>query len=163
MDQEAGLNSEFDTYCLQFGIWQEKTSTNTKEPNGAAERSGGWIITVVRRIRLQSGLPSNLWPYFVLAAVRIINRIPNKGLENMTLYELVTKFRPDLAGYRIPGSKTYVTQKNIPSLQKQAARSDIGYYISNSARNISIVWIPYNNRVIASQDVRGQEYNNVTS
>ncbi|KAI0992619.1 hypothetical protein K3495_g15566, partial [Podosphaera aphanis] len=80
MDQEAGLQSEFNDYCAKHGIWQEKTPTDTKEPNGAAERSGGWIITVARKLKLQSGLPSNLWPYFVLAAVRILNRTPKKAL-----------------------------------------------------------------------------------
>lgn len=136
MDQEAGLQSEFKEYCAKHGIWQEKTPTDTKEPNGAAERSGGWIITVARKLKLQSGLPSNLWPYFVLAAVRILNRTPKKALGYKTPFELVTKRRPDLSGYRIPGSKCYVTKKNIPSLQKQATRSDIGYYISNSASTL---------------------------
>ena len=63
MDQEAGLKSEFDAYCLQHGIWLEKTPTDTKEPNGAAERSGSLIVTVARRIKIQSGLPTKLWPY----------------------------------------------------------------------------------------------------
>lgn len=157
MDQEAGLQSEFNEYCAENGIWLEKTPTDTKEPNGAAERSGGWIITVARKLRLQSCLPSNLWPYFVLAAVRILNRTPKKALGYKTSFELVTKRRPDLSGYRIPGSKCYVTKKNIPALQKQTSRSDIGYYISNSARNISIVWMPHGNKVISSRDVRIDE------
>ena len=157
MDQEAGLQSEFDEYCLQHSIWQEKTPTGTKEQNGAAERSGGWIVTVTRRLILQSGLPTNLWPYFTLAAVRIINRTPKKALDYKTPYELVTKRRPDLSGYRIPGSKVFVTKRGIPSLKKQSTKSEIGYYISNSARNISIVWIPYGNKVVASRDVRVDE------
>ena len=161
MDQEAGLKSEFNDYCLQHGIWLEKTTTANKESNGAAERSGGWIITVSRKLGLESGLPNYLWPYFVLAAVRILNRIlnrtPKKSLNYKTPFEIITKRRPDLSGYRVPGSKCYVTRKNIPSLQKQAKRSDIGYYISNSARNISVVWMPYGNKVISSRDVRVDE------
>ncbi|RKF55037.1 hypothetical protein OnM2_092035 [Erysiphe neolycopersici] len=41
MDQEAGLQSQFNDYCTEHSIWQEKTPTDTKEPNGAAERSVG--------------------------------------------------------------------------------------------------------------------------
>lgn len=59
MDQEAGLQSKLNDYYTEHGTWQEKTPTNTKEPNGAAERSGGWITTVARKLRLQSGLPNN--------------------------------------------------------------------------------------------------------
>lgn len=128
MDQEAGLQSEFNDYCAKHGIWQEKTPTDTKKPNGAAERSGWWIITVARKLGLQLCLPSNLWPYFVLAAVRILNRTPKKALGYKTPFELVTKRRPDLSGYRIPGSKCYVTKKNISALQKQVTRSNIGYF-----------------------------------
>ncbi|KAI6249195.1 hypothetical protein HI914_02554 [Erysiphe necator] len=104
VDQEAGLQSEFNDYCAKHSIWHEKTPTDIKEPNRATKRSGGWIIT--------------------------------KALGYKTPFELVTKRRPDLSGYRIPGSKFYVTKKNIPALQKQATRSDIGYYIPNSSRDI---------------------------
>ncbi|RKF78188.1 hypothetical protein GcM1_213022 [Golovinomyces cichoracearum] len=137
MDQKAGLKSEFDVHCLINGIWQEKTPTDTKEPNGAAEKSGGQIIT----------------PQFALAAVRIINRTPKRALGYLTPYELFTKRRPDLSGYRIPGSKNYVLKKMISALQKQASLSSIGYYISNSARNNFIIWLPYAKKVIASRDV----------
>ncbi|KAI6245664.1 hypothetical protein HI914_06302, partial [Erysiphe necator] len=118
MDQEAGLQSEFNDYYAKHGIWQEKTPTDTKKPNGAAERSGWWIITVARKLRLQLCLPSNLWPYFVLAAVRILNRTPKKALGYKTPLELVTKRRSDLSGYRIPGSKCYVRNPDITPVFK---------------------------------------------
>ncbi|RKF73932.1 hypothetical protein GcM1_242149 [Golovinomyces cichoracearum] len=66
----------------------------------------------------------------------------------------VTKRRPDLSGYQVPGSNTYVSKKNIPALQKQVSRSSIGYDISNSARNVAIIWFPHVNKVIAWRDVR---------
>ena len=115
------------------------------------------IVTVARRIKIQSGLPTKLWPYFVLTAVRIINRTPKKALEYKTPYEFVTKRLPDLSGYKVPGSKTYVTKRNIPALQKNDTRSGIGYYITNIARNISVIWLPHVNKVIASRDVRVDE------
>ncbi|POS84312.1 hypothetical protein EPUL_003019 [Erysiphe pulchra] len=148
-NEQAGLQSEFIEYCAKHAIWQEKTSTDTKEPNGAAERFGGWIITVDRKLILQSGFPSNLWPYFLLAAATILNRTPKKAPGYKTPFEFVSKRRPDLSGY--------YSWNNIPALQKQATRSDIGYYISNSAGNISIIWMPYGNTVISSRDVRIDE------
>ncbi|RKF79960.1 hypothetical protein GcM1_198043 [Golovinomyces cichoracearum] len=65
--------------------------------------------------------------------------------------------RPDLSGHRTPSSKTYVSKKIIPAIQKQASRSSIGYYISNLARNISIIWLPYAKKVMASRVVRVDE------
>ncbi|RKF82064.1 hypothetical protein GcM1_175014 [Golovinomyces cichoracearum] len=129
MDQEAGLHRT---------IWGVDNHCSSKN-------------------KTSIGFANFFWPYFVLAAVKIINRTPKKALGYLTPYELVTKRRSNLSGYRIPGSETYVSKRIIPALQKQASLSSIGYYISNSARNISIIWLPYANKVIASRDVRVDE------
>lgn len=58
------------------GFVVEHSTVATPEQNAYSERAGGVIITRARALGTDAGLPLDLWPEFVAAAVYIINRTP---------------------------------------------------------------------------------------
>ena len=67
-DNERTLGENFDTWIKENGYTFESSAPYTTEQNGAAERSGGMIITRARAIRISANLPENLWPEITRAA-----------------------------------------------------------------------------------------------
>ena len=67
-DGERSLGKEFDNFIASEGITTERSTVDTPAQNGAAERSGGVIVTKARAIRIAASLPANLWPEIVKAA-----------------------------------------------------------------------------------------------
>lgn len=155
-DNERGLNEQWRELLRINGITHRKSPPFTPSQNGAAERSGGVITAIARKLYLESKLPISLWPFFIDQAVRIINRLPIQRKKWITPYELVHGRQPNLAGFRVIGSKAYVLIKNKqqrPQLHKLRSKSIIGYLLGVPSANIFIVWIPRLNRAIYTRDV----------
>jgi hypothetical protein len=155
-DGERSLNTQWHELIRIAGITYRFSPPNTAEQNGGAERSGGVILTMARKIYLESGLPIKLWPYFIDHATRILNRIPVQRKKWTTPYKIVHGRRPNLAGFKIIGSKTYVLIKNEkqrPRLDKITSKTITGYLIGVEAANIFLVWIPSLDRVVYARDV----------
>jgi hypothetical protein len=68
--------------------------------------------------------------------------------------------QPNLAGFKVLGSKVYVLNKkerDRPKLQKLRSKSIIGYLLGVLSANIFIVWIPQLTRAIYARDVEIDE------
>jgi hypothetical protein len=59
-DGERSLGNKFDSLIATKGIITERSAPATPAQNGAAERSGGVIVTKARCLRIASSLPANL-------------------------------------------------------------------------------------------------------
>lgn len=77
-DNERSAGRTVEDFLSNEGFIIEHSVVGTPEQNGFAERSGGVVITVARTLIADAGLPKNLWPEAVRAAVWIINRSPTK-------------------------------------------------------------------------------------
>ena len=55
----------------------ELTPAYTPEPNGVAERMGGYINQTQRTMNMDAKLPDSLWPFRVNTAIYIHNRLVN--------------------------------------------------------------------------------------
>jgi hypothetical protein len=159
LDPESSLrddkNTLFKRLISSWGILVDRTPVRTKEPNGTIERSGGVIVTRVRALLKESGLPDALWPVLLYHAIYLLNRTPVQSLGWKTPYELVLKRKPSLASLRIIGSKAYVRKDfdGQKRAQKTADQSEIGFYVGSIASNIFRIWIPHKQRVVDVRDV----------
>ena len=64
----------------QEGLTIEQSAPYTPQQNGAAEQSGGVIITKARTMQIEAHLPEEIWPEPVKAARYLVNRTPSNQL-----------------------------------------------------------------------------------
>jgi len=159
-DGEKGLGQEWKALITAKGITFNSSPPDTPDQNGLAERSGGVIISIARKLRAQSRLPHKLWPYLVAHATRLLNRIPVQRKEWLTPFQMVHVRKPNLSHLKIVGSLAYVlikSKRDRPARAKLRDKAIMGWLVGFSATNIYKVWIPHLNRVIISRDVQIDE------
>jgi hypothetical protein len=165
-DSEQALNNMFITHIRNEGIELRQSAPYSHQQNGPAERSGGVIISMARRILFEAYLPENLWPLAIDHIIYLLHRLPKKRLGWKTPYEIIqsiTKLKkstiPNLGHIRIFGCKAYrkIPSTQIPRLEKMAPRANIGYLIGYDASNIFKIWIPEERSVVRARDVEFDE------
>jgi hypothetical protein len=152
------------------GISYEKSSPDTHEQNGTAERMGRLIMTKARAMRVSAKLPHTLWSEIVAAAVYLYNRTPRESLEWKSPYEVFHTYtmtsegvkgprRPLLHHLKAYGCKCYVLIKSkgdpdYPAkLDKLKPRAHIGYLVGYESTSIYRIWIPHKRKVVSARDV----------
>lgn len=158
-DNELSAGRTVEDFLSNEGFIIEHSVVGTPEQNGFAERSGGVVITVARTLIADAGLPKNLWPEAVRAAVWIINRSPTKLPDGRWIVPYQEAFlnepqqRANLANLRIFGCRAYVRKQAIPNAAKMEPRAEIGYLVGYEASNIWRVWFPRRGAVRSVRDV----------
>jgi len=160
-DGETALQQQWYHLINTLALTIQVSPPDTQSQNGYAERSGGVVVAMARRIHIESKLPVTLWPEFIDHAVRILNRLPIRKKDWTSPHECVHHHKPDLSQYRAVGSKCYVLVKKQPRLEKLRSRSFEGWLTGMSASNIYRVWLPQINRIVISRDVLVDEKMNV--
>ncbi|RKK17208.1 hypothetical protein BFJ66_g17994, partial [Fusarium oxysporum f. sp. cepae] len=159
-DGEKGLGKRWKYFIAMKGITFSSSPPDTPDQNGLAERSGGVIIAIARKLRIQGNLPQKLWPYIVAHATRLLNRIPVQRKQWQTPFEMVHGRKPNLSNLKIIGSLAYVLIKNKkarPAKAKLQENALMGWLVGLDATNIYKVWVPHLDRVIVSRDVQVDE------
>ena len=159
-DGEKGLGDTWKELIAARGITFNSSPPDTPDQNPHAERSGGVIVTIARKLRINSNLPHYLWPYIIAHATRLLNRIPIQRKKWLTPFEIVHNRKPNLSYLKIIGSLAYVLIKNKkhrPLRAKLQEKAFMGWLLGLSATNIYKVWIPQLGRVVASRDVKVDE------
>jgi hypothetical protein len=159
-DGESGLRQGWKTLVVERGITFNSSPPDTPAQNSLAERSGGVIMTLARKLRIQGNLPHKLWPYIVSHATRLLNRIPVQRKAWQTPFEMVHSRKPNLAYLKIIGSLCYVLIKSKRARllkAKLSERAIMGWLVGLDATNIYKVWIPHLDRVVVSRDVQVDE------
>jgi len=153
-DGESGLRQKWQELIGLRGITHNPTPPETPDQNGLAERSGGVIMLIARKLRIQSKLPHKLWPYIVSHATRVLNRIPVQRKAWQTPFETVHGRKPNLSHFKIMGSFAYVLIKSKserPARMKLNAKAITGWLVGLDGTNIYKIWIPRFDRVVRSR------------
>ena len=162
---DGGLEfKRFTTWAKKKGITLEPTPPRSPEPNGVAERWGGYLNETARAMIIDSELPPTLWPFAIDTAAYTIKRIVNPGEKKSPLQA----YREDLGHpevkasistkhLQIWGTRCY---KHIPKedrvqAEKMGPRAVIGHLVGYEGDNGHIyqIWIPEKNKVVRSRDV----------
>lgn len=163
LDNERSLGDKFDNWVKQDGYTIESSAPYTPAQNGAAERSGGMIISRARTIRISANLPENLWPEIVTAAGYLLNRTPAKQLdwksplEALQTHMGVINPKPSISHLRIYGCRAYPLIHKILKKEKLKPRAQIGYLVGYQSSNIFRIWIPQEHKITLTRDVTFDE------
>src|SRR5262249_4828119 len=125
------VNKRFKALFNKEGITDQTVPAHTKEPNGLIERINRTLMTKVRALLFQSGVPNYLLGEAVETTAFLYNRSPHLALKGMTPYEKRKKVKPDPLTIKVFGSVTYYKVKGLDSHFKLKARAKkailIGY------------------------------------
>ena len=77
----------FNSFVQSLGIIHETTSPYSPSSNGIVERKNRILIDLTNAMLIDLGAPLNLWGEAILAACRVINRVPHKKTK-IVPYEL---------------------------------------------------------------------------
>ena len=105
-------SNHFEDILLKNNIRHEFSSPYSPHQNSRIERQWRSLFDMVRCLLIDSNVPIYLWPYAVIMAAYIRNRVFNRRI-GMTPLEAATGERPNLANLRLFGCLCY------PYIQKQ--------------------------------------------
>lgn len=86
------VNNELKRFFVENGIEHETSAPYTPQQNGRAERANRTILTVMRTIMSESGVPKELWDYAAQTATYLVNRWPKKT--GSSPYEVLNRRKP---------------------------------------------------------------------
>ena len=154
-DNDPSYAQDLTTYLRENEISWQTTAIYTPAQD-PAERAGGVIISTARAMRVSSGLPHELWPEIVKAAMYLLNRTPVKEKGWKTPFELATGRPPRIGHLRVFGCRAYAHKLGTdqpPRLEKLAERAHIGYLVGWDSSNIYRIWAPSLDTVLRTRDV----------
>ncbi|KAG8976249.1 hypothetical protein FRC05_004499 [Tulasnella sp. 425] len=109
-DDKGGefIGKKWDAFMTEQGIRHEKTTVNTPQQNGIAERKNRTLEEAVTSMLAQAKLPRAVWGQALQLAVRITNASPMSAIKDKTPYEAFYGKKPDLSMLRTFGCRAYV-------------------------------------------------------
>ena len=156
-DAERALSSLAMRILKERGLKLMTSAAYSPQQNGAAEAAGKSIVIRARCIVSETGLPQELWPWIVHAAVYLLNRTPNPKVGMKTPYEAVTGKKPYLGHLHPIGCKAFAVIRNGSKqslTDKLADRAHVGYHLGYAdSTNIFYVWVPKLRKVLRTRDV----------
>jgi len=95
------IHGQMETYCKAQGITYEKTIPDSPPQNGVAERTNLTVCSMARAMLIDANLCDYFWPFSILTAVHIKQRVPYASLPpTVTPYQLWFKHCPNLRHLR---------------------------------------------------------------
>ena len=135
-------------YCKAEGISYEKTVPDSPPQNGVTERTNLTVCSMARAMLIDANLHDFFWPFAVLTAVHIKQRVPHSSLPpNLTPFELWFKRRPNLSHLRPFGTRC-TSRIIVNHLTKFQPRGETGRFLgyAKDAKGY-LIWVenPNNN------------------
>jgi transposase InsO family protein len=135
------------------GIIMEFSTPYTPEQVGVAERMNRTLLTIMRALLFDSGLPRSFWPYAADAAVYIRNRTVKVRRTGKTPYELWTGKKLNLSNMRIWGRKCWIYLPN--EKDKLNPRAEEGIFIGyTDAFDQYLVFLPEKRQIVRATNPR---------
>ena len=95
-------------YCDSLGIKHEFFAVKSRQQNGIIERKNGTIQEMARSMHLGRHVSRRFWAEAVSTACHTVNRVYLHPHTLKMPYELWTGKKPNLAYFRIFGTKCYI-------------------------------------------------------
>ena len=121
------LTHDLKAWYEDKGITSEMTAPYKAQQNGKAERVNRTLMERVRAALLDSGAEKELWAEARSSVVHVLNRSPQAGLD-VTPLEALTGRRPNVAGFRVWGSRAWELKPNKQQ-GKLEPRTDVGRFV----------------------------------
>lgn len=132
----------------------QKSCVETLEQNGLVERKHHHILNVARCLKLQSGLPSSFWTYFIGHATHLINRMPTPLLNNKTPFEKLYNKVPSYDDLKSFGCLVFISTLKRER-NKFDDRADKGIFVGyEPGVNGFRIYNLKENKVIVSRNVK---------
>lgn len=100
-------NKNFQQYFENNGILHQRSTVNTPQQNGVAERVNRTIVEKIRCMLLDADLDKNFWVEALMTAAYILNRIPCKGSGKVSPEELWTNKKPIIGFMKVFGCRAF--------------------------------------------------------
>lgn len=91
------MSAKFNQMLDNYGILHQKSCVYTPQQNGIVERKHRTLLDSARALMFQSSLPDKFWPYALMTATWMKNRIPSRILDWKTPYEVLFGYAPDMS------------------------------------------------------------------
>ena len=123
------VEGEVWKFCDEEGIQYEQTVPEAPQQNGKSERHNYTFERMGRAMLIDGDLPIFFWPFSILAAGHIKNRVPHSALPAKTTpYEMWYGRKPSIAHIRPFGSHCTARIVN-PKLNKFEPRGEAGCFL----------------------------------
>jgi len=95
------IHEDMKQYCKSNGITYEKTIPDSPPQNGVTERTNLTLCSMARAMLIDADLRDYFWPFAILTATHIKQRLPHASLPSNTIpFELWFNHRPNLSYLR---------------------------------------------------------------
>ncbi len=140
------IKGQMEAHCQMCGITYEKTVPDSPSQNGVAEHTNLTICSMAWAMLIDADLKDYFWPFAVLTAVHIKQRVPHAALpSNTTPFKLWFHHRPNLSHLRPFGSHctAWIISNN---LSKFDAHGESGQFLdyAKEAKGY-LIWVPNHN------------------
>ena len=155
-DGEKSLGGDFHAFIKSLGITYEPSAPDTPAQNGHSEKKGHLLSMKARALSISANLPAYMWPWAFQTAGYLMNRTPMKKHEWKTPHENILGKKPHLGHLRKFGAKAYALDKTLEKKDrknKMAPRAHIGFLVGYDSKNIFLIWIPSQRKVVRTRDV----------
>lgn len=148
------VNRQMAQLFSEQGIHHQRSCPYSPQQNGVVERKHRTLLNSARALMFHSGLPLKFWPYSLLTATWILNRIPSEVLDWLSPCEVLFKKEPDFSMLRPFGCLAYAMNLS-PYRGKFDTRSIkcifLGYNHSHKGYQLNDL---DNHNVFVSRDVK---------
>ena len=145
---------EYENVLIDHQIRHEFSAPYSPHQNGTAERCWRTLFDMARAMLIESGLPKSMWPYAVMAAAHIRNRVFSQRIGD-TPYHLLTGKKPSISKLHVFGSVCYA---NIHEKKKLDPRCRRGYFVGYDKYSPAyLVYLPELNTVVKNGTVKFTE------
>jgi Reverse transcriptase (RNA-dependent DNA polymerase)/gag-polypeptide of LTR copia-type/GAG-pre-integrase domain len=152
ISDNAGEYAKLQETLEKDGTIWEPTIAYTPQQNGVSERLNRTLLTKLRAMLFESGLPKELWTELLDTANYLKNRAPTKLLPE-TPYEKLYGTQPDVSHLRAVGTIGWAmipSDKHLGKLDERSKQCKLLGYEGNSQ---FILYEQESGRVIWSRDV----------
>lgn len=106
------MGHDFQNLLNSCGITHQRTAPYTPQQNGAVERKHRQLLQLARFLMIEASMLEKFWPYSLLMATHIVNRLPSPILNWKTPYEMLYKKELDYTSLKVFGCLGYATNNS---------------------------------------------------
>lgn len=152
------INRRVRQLFFNHGIIHQRTCIYTPQQNGIVERRHRTLLESARAMMFQSSLPLKFWPYSILTATWMLNRIPSRVLNWKSPYEAFFGKEPDFQMLRPFGCLAFAVNL-VSHRSKFYSRTLKCIFLGIDAFHKGyILYDMDNSKVIISRDVKFDTY-----